>query len=62
MSEFKVRQFLRFLRNQIGLADSDLRLALADCGEVSSLPITLWQRGLVTLPELDQMMTWLFSA
>ncbi|MDX2100115.1 MAG: DUF2949 domain-containing protein [Leptolyngbyaceae cyanobacterium bins.59] len=62
MSEFRVHQFLRFLKNQIGLAESDLKLALADCGEVSCLPITLWQRGLVTLPELDQMMSWLFSA
>ena len=60
MSEFRVHQFLRFLRNQIGLVEVDLQTYLAECGEISRLPIALWQQGLVTLPQLDEMLTWLF--
>lgn len=55
-----ITQFLRFLQDELGIPDANLRLALRHPEQTPSLlPIILWQYGLVTLAEVNSMLDWL---
>jgi hypothetical protein len=54
------REFLDFLRTDIAIPDSDLQLALRHLEQTPNvLPMILWQYGLITLSQLDQIFEWL---
>ncbi|NEP18142.1 MAG: DUF2949 domain-containing protein [Leptolyngbya sp. SIO4C1] len=52
-------QMLDFLQHELQIAPEALSLALSHQEQATQLPMILWQYGLVTLPQLDQIFDWL---
>lgn len=53
-------QFLQFLQNDLELSASSIAIAQKQREQdPGPLPIILWQYGLVTLEQLDQIYDWL---
>ena len=56
-------QLIKFLKWELSISDSAIATALRhqekDCNQ---LPMILWQYGLVTLKQLDQIFDWLYMA
>jgi Protein of unknown function (DUF2949) len=62
MSEQNTSQIIRFLRQDLRLPDESVELALKQSQSTrGSLPIVLWQYGLVTLQQLDRIYDWFES-
>ena len=62
MSKHDIPQVANFLRQNLNLSDDSVQLALKQSqSDYGSLPIVLWQYGLVTLPELDRVYDWFES-
>jgi Protein of unknown function (DUF2949) len=62
MSKHDIPQVVNFLRQNLNLSADSVQLALKQSqSDYSSLPIILWQYGLVSLPELDQVYDWFES-
>jgi Protein of unknown function (DUF2949) len=62
MSKHHLPQVANFLRQNLNLSDDSVQLAFKQSQpDYSSLPIVLWQYGLVTLPELDRVYDWFES-
>jgi Protein of unknown function (DUF2949) len=62
MSKHHIPQVVNFLRQNLNLSDDSVQLALKQSqSNYSSLPIVLWQYGLVSLPELDRVYDWFES-
>lgn len=60
MEPRELDQFLQFLRRDLAIPDANLQLALRHPEQTSSLlPMILWQYGLVTLTQLNQIFDWL---
>jgi hypothetical protein len=60
MEPKRFTRFLRFLRQELAIPAADLRLALRHPQQVPNLlPMILWQYGLVTLTQLNQIFDWL---
>lgn len=50
---------LRVLRHQLGLSESAVALGLRQAElEQAPLPVVLWRFGLISLEQLDQLLTW----
>ncbi len=55
-------QFIRFLEADLAIPTDNLLLALRHSEQTPNLlPMILWQYGLVTISELDQIFDWLTS-
>ncbi|MFO7630303.1 MAG: DUF2949 domain-containing protein [Prochlorococcaceae cyanobacterium] len=51
---------VRFLRHQIGLSENALALGVKQAQqEQAPLPVVLWRFGLISLEQLDQVLSWL---
>ncbi len=51
---------LSFLETELALSPAAIALGLAQAGDTPSLlPMALWQFGLITLAELEQIFDWL---
>jgi Protein of unknown function (DUF2949) len=62
MSKHDVPQVVNFLCQNLNLSADSVQLALKQSqSDYSVLPIVLWQYGLVSLPELDQVYDWFES-
>jgi Protein of unknown function (DUF2949) len=62
MSKHDLPQVVNFLHQNLNLSDDSIQLALKQSqSDYGSLPIVLWQYGLVTLPELDRVYDWFES-
>lgn len=60
MNSKELDQFLQFLQRDLAIPDANLQLALRHSEQTPSLlPVILWQYGLVTLTQLNQMFDWL---
>lgn len=60
MAMHRQEQLIGFLRNEIGLPTEAIQLALSHPEHaLGMLPMILWQYGLVTLPQLDQIFDWM---
>ncbi|OKH42563.1 hypothetical protein NIES2101_32740 [Calothrix sp. HK-06] len=60
METTKMIELVSFLQKDLAIPASDLQLALRHPEQTpSSLPMILWQYGLVTLSQLDQIFDWL---
>ncbi|BAU13117.1 hypothetical protein LEP3755_36540 [Leptolyngbya sp. NIES-3755] len=56
-------KFIQFLREELALPNSAIDLAVKRSQpELAPLPMVLWQYGLVTLNQLDQIFDWLEKA
>lgn len=52
-------ELLAFLRHQIGLSEGAVDLGLRQSAlEQAPLPAVLWRYGLITLDQLDQVLSW----
>lgn len=52
--------FLNFLQNELALSTQDISVALRRRElENDPLPMLLWQYGLVSLEQLEQILDWL---
>jgi hypothetical protein len=50
---------LRYLRQQIGLSESALALGIKQSQlEQAPLPVVLWRYGLISLEQLEQVLSW----
>jgi Protein of unknown function (DUF2949) len=54
----KQTQLLQFLQEELAIPPGDLQFAL-ERAEPGLLPMILWQYGLVTLNQLNQIFDWL---
>ncbi|WP_310424630.1 DUF2949 domain-containing protein [Chamaesiphon sp. VAR_48_metabat_135_sub] len=62
MSKHDIPQVVNFLRQNLNLSNDSVQLALKQSqSDYHSLPIILWQYGLVSLPELDRVYDWFES-
>jgi hypothetical protein len=53
---------IRFLKEELQLPTDFITLALQRSEQIPNLlPITLWQYGLITLVQLDQIYDWLYT-
>jgi hypothetical protein len=63
MSPSKYTKFIRFLKEDLAISTASIDMATRyreqDAGP---LPMILWQYGLITLDQLDQIYDWLESA
>jgi hypothetical protein len=51
---------VRFLKEDLGIPASSISLAVQQSEQTPSLlPMVLWQYGLITLAQLDQIFDWL---
>ena len=63
MSNNTYTRFLRFLREELSLSSDSIAIAQKSVEQTQGpLPILLWQYGLITLNELDQIYDWLEKA
>ncbi|NEO52204.1 MAG: DUF2949 domain-containing protein [Okeania sp. SIO2D1] len=63
MMSTKQAQLIKFLKWELSISDSAIAIALRHQEEDSNqLPMILWQYGLVTLKQLDQIFDWLQMA
>ena len=54
------REFINFLQNELALSIGDLTVALRKYElENAPLPMLLWQYGLVSIEQLEQIFDWL---
>lgn len=52
-------ELMTFLRHQIGLSEGALELGVRQSAlEQAPLPAVLWRYGLITLDQLDRVLTW----
>ena len=59
----KQAQLIKFLKWELSIPDSAIATALRHQEEdTNQLPMVLWQYGLVTLKQLDQIFDWLQMA
>jgi Protein of unknown function (DUF2949) len=62
MAKHDIPQVANFLSQKLNLSDDSIQLALKQSQlDYNSLPIILWQYGLVTLQELDRVYDWFES-
>ena len=60
MESKELNQLLQFLQTDLAIPDANLQLALRHPEQTPSLlPMILWQYGLVTLNQLNQIFDWL---
>ncbi|BAY27664.1 hypothetical protein NIES2100_74890 [Calothrix sp. NIES-2100] len=60
MDTKRLAKFLHFLQEDLAIPDDGLQLALRHPEQNPSLlPMILWQYGLVTLNQLDEIFDWL---
>lgn len=63
MLSTRYQRLIRFLREELAIPAASLDLALGHPEQTSNLlPMILWQYGLVTLEQLDQIFDWLETA
>ena len=55
-------EFINFLNKDLGLPSSSISLAIKKSGSsFNTLPMILWQYGLISLQQLDRIFDWLDS-
>lgn len=63
MAAKKYAKFLRFLQEDLAIPNASMAIALRHSqNDPGPLPMILWQYGLVTLEQLDQIYDWLETA
>lgn len=63
MTKTTFAQFLQYLQNELAISRASIEEALQQLGQDTYLlPIALWQYGLLTLKQLDQVYDWLAMA
>jgi hypothetical protein len=56
-------QLIKFLKEELAVPSASIAFALRHQNEnVNPLPMVLWQYGLITLEQLDQIFDWMETA
>lgn len=54
---------IRFLQNDLAVSPDSINMALRHCEQdPGPLPMILWQYGLITLDQLEQIYDWMEAA
>ena len=62
MINYSNRKIISFLKDEIGLNESSIKLGLKlSIKNNTELPILLWNYGILTIEELDEFYTFLFQ-
>ena len=57
------KRLIDYLHLELGVTQGEIRLASNQVQEpISQLPMSLWQYGLIDLPQLEQIFDWLDTA
>ncbi|MGJ3252624.1 MAG: DUF2949 domain-containing protein [Elainellaceae cyanobacterium] len=60
MSSLYQTQLINFLQNELAIPSEAIAIALRRTDQHSNLlPVVLWQYGLITIEQLDQVFDWL---
>lgn len=60
MTQTTYAQFIKYLQDELAVSNASIEQALQQLGQdIHLLPIALWQCGLITLQQLDQIYDWL---
>lgn len=63
MSPSKYTKFIRFLQEDLSISSASIAMATRQREhDPGPLPMILWQYGLVTLEQLEQIFDWLETA
>ncbi len=63
MNSKQLQQFIRFLQDDLAIPSTSIDLAVRHQPDtLNLLPMVLWQYGLVTLKQLEQIFDWLETA
>jgi hypothetical protein len=63
MSPSKYTKFIRFLQEDLSISAASIAMAIRQREQdPGPLPMILWQYGLITLEQLDQIYDWLETA
>jgi hypothetical protein len=63
MKSTRFQRLIGFLRDELAIPSASIDLAVRHHPETPNiLPMILWQYGLVTLEQLDQIFDWLETA
>lgn len=63
MKSKRLQRLLRFLKDELAIPSASIELAMRHHPDtLNLLPMILWQYGLVTLQQLDQIFDWLETA
>ncbi|NDJ17585.1 DUF2949 domain-containing protein [Myxacorys almedinensis] len=66
METKKRRAFIKFLKEELALPTSAIDLAVrhgdSSSAQLPHLPMILWQYGLITIAQLDQIFDWMEQA
>lgn len=63
MTKTTFTQFLQYLQDELAISRTSIEEALRQLGQDSHLlPIALWQRGVLSLNQLDLTYDWLATA
>lgn len=63
MASARQAQLVQFLQQDLGIPVAAIALAVRRCATTPhTLPMTLWQYGLITIDELAQIFDWLEAA
>lgn len=63
MKTTRSSQFIRFLQDDLAISASSIEIALKHCEQdPGPLPMILWQYGLITMEQLEQIYDWLEAA
>jgi Protein of unknown function (DUF2949) len=55
-------RLIQFLRDELSVPTTAIALALRQPEQSSNLPMVLWQYGLITTQQLDQIFDWMETA
>ena len=60
MQDYRHLELLKFLKNDLDVSPASINIALKHCqNDPGPFPIVLWQYGLVTIEQLDQIYDWM---
>lgn len=63
MKSTRLQKLIQFLRDELAIPSASIDLAVRHQPDAPNLlPMILWQYGLVTLKQLDQIFDWLETA
>lgn len=63
MVSARYAKLIRFLQDDLAISPSSIHVALKHCEQdPGPLPMILWQYGLITLEQLEQIYDWLEAA
>ncbi|MEM9246269.1 MAG: DUF2949 domain-containing protein [Cyanobacteria bacterium P01_F01_bin.153] len=52
-------RLIQFLKDELNIASQEMAIALKHPSHKTNLPTILWQYGIITSSQLDQVFSWL---